>query len=84
MVSQMRVDLNLPWSCEKGAVEIIDADGGTAAYALSSSETPHIVKAVNNHDALVAMVEELKMLIRVTGPLTTARERADKLLNSLK
>lgn len=48
------VDLNLPWSCAESGTAILDADGAPAAYGLSLDETPAIVRAVNNHEELVA------------------------------
>jgi hypothetical protein len=51
---------------------------------VTHANAAYIVRAVNAHEALVAMVRELRGLVRVTGPMTTARERADELLASLE
>lgn len=74
-------DTKLPWKFSGG--DIVD-DGGVP-WVLDTDEdiAAFIVRAVNHHEALVEMVRELRTLVRVTGPMTTARERADKLLAAL-
>ena len=89
----MSDNLDLPWSLDlTDGTQIHDNRGGRLIVQpmhdedfidLWYEQSKLIVKAVNNHHALVAMVRELRGLVRVTGPLTTARERADELLAGL-
>lgn len=85
------VDLNLPWSCAENGTTIVDADGAPAAYGLSLDETPAIVRAVNNHDALVAALQEAVRQIEYmqekftpTATGATVIARSNSLLASLE
>jgi len=89
-----RDNLDLPWSLDlmdginirdcNDAALIVEYPDDVDLIDLWHQQARLIVRAVNNHDALVEMVSELRMLVRVTGPLTTARERADKLLATIE
>ena len=83
------VDLNLPWSCVENGTAIVDADGAPAAYGLSLDETPAIVRAVNNHEALVRAVRELTFDATANATADMVRfgqafDEARKLLASLE
>lgn len=53
-------DFKLPWrvvSCDKSKwVDILDCDDAVITMCLMPKEAAHIVHAVNNHDALVALL----------------------------
>lgn len=82
----MTSEMKTPWAHEGGAIR--NSDGDTVGYIHDWNDEPpptaYIIRAVNNHEALIKLAKEVLICVRDEDDTFDLKYEARKILASLE